>query len=140
MEWLPKDIIKFVTYPTPESMKLIEHYLKKNIKNLEGIGDSSLLDWSIDNYVNKNLFSSKIIDDLYLRIYKRPIFDGIREYINLNGCCIPGQRKIYCTVDGNFKICERVGEIPYIGNIETGVDLNIIRNIYLDGYNVTTTP
>lgn len=51
-----------------------------------------------------------------------------------NGCCIPGQRRLYVCTDGTYKVCERVGDSPSIGNIDNGVDTEAIKKYYLHEY------
>lgn len=138
LDWLPGGIDKFVTYPSDESVDCIRAYMHKN--NIprstaqEKAGDDSLLHWSDERYADKNLFSRKVLNEIYLRIYKRQIFCESVDAICMNGCCLPGHRRLYVTVNGDFKMCERVGEIPNIGNLETGIDLDTIRRRYLLEY------
>lgn len=51
-----------------------------------------------------------------------------------NGCCIPGQRRLYVYTDGTYKVCERVGDSPSIGNVDNGVDTEAIKKYYLHEY------
>ena len=51
-----------------------------------------------------------------------------------NGCCIPGQRRLYVCTDGTYKVCERVGDSPSIGNVDNGVDTEAIKKYYLHEY------
>jgi uncharacterized protein len=39
-----------------------------------------------------------------------------------NGICDPGGRRLFCTVDGELQVCERVGEGFTLGDVERGVD------------------
>lgn len=86
------------------------------------------------NLKKENRFTKKITEDSYLNIRKRMVFDTIMDSITMNGCCVPGQRKLYVTVNGEFKICERVGEIPNIGSLEQGIDIEKVKRIYIDDY------
>lgn len=97
------------------------------------------LDFSLSDYSHKHekqpgMFTEKLMTDSYLPIRKRAIFDVVMDSIRMNGCCVPGQRKLYVTVNGEFRICERVGKIPTIGNIENGIDIDKVKKIYIDGY------
>lgn len=49
------------------------------------------------------------------------------------GTCIPGE-KIYVTVDGEYKICEKINSVHKIGDVNTGLNLNQICKI-LNDYN-----
>ena len=53
---------------------------------------------------------------------------------SLHGNCIPGQRRLYVTVDGEFKPCERVGKCPSIGNYKNGMDVQSIYEHYIKNY------
>lgn len=51
----------------------------------------------------------------------------------LLGCCIPGQRRIYVTVDGDFKVCERIGKSPSLGNYKDGINTDgVVQNYFID--------
>lgn len=139
LTWLPLECVKFVTYPDEESMSTIHKYLEtqkllSKIKWSQTENDFSLLNYGHANAERKNIFTQKLVEDCYLPIRKRTVFDTIMDSITMNGCCVPGQRNVYITVDGKFKICERVGEIPDIGNLEEGIDVQKVKNIYLEGY------
>ena len=67
-------------------------------------------------------------DDL-LTVHKRPLFNSKTETIFLNGCCTPGQRKIFVSSEGKLHICERISSYMDIGDLENGVDYRRIDNI-----------
>lgn len=139
LKWLPSECVKFITYPDEESMDTIYKYLKRNnLLDKAGWGksglDFSLSDYSRLNSKKENSFTEKLLTDSYLPIRKRAIFDIIMDNIRMNGCCVPGQRKLYVTVDGKFKICERVGNIPVLGDIDTGIDIEKVKRIYIKEY------
>lgn len=139
LEWLPAECVKFITYPDEESMDTIYKFLQKNdLLDKAGWGktglDFSLSDYSRANSKNRNSFTEKLLTDSYLPIRKRAIFDVVMDNIRMNGCCVPGQRKLYITVDGNLKICERVGNIPILGNIDSGIDVEKVKKIYIEEY------
>lgn len=82
----------------------------------------------------KNPFTWNGILQNLRRIHSRRISGTpMKEYI-LNGCCTPGGRKLFVTVDGNFNICERMGKTPLTGNFEEGYDIDRIKKYYLDDY------
>lgn len=51
----------------------------------------------------------------------------IGEKIPLNGVCIPGIKKLYVDVEGNFCPCEKVYDRLIIGTVEKGID---IKRVY----------
>ena len=72
--------------------------------------------------------------ELY-RVANRAIAkEGVIDEGYLHGNCIPGQRRVYVTVDGNFRTCEEVGNIPALGNCNTGFDYDKSYQIYMEDY------
>lgn len=139
LSWLPEECVKLITYPDEESMDTIYKYLQKeNLSHkLDKINteyDFSLVEFNQANLEKQNRFTKRLVEDSYLHIRKRTVFDAVMDSITMNGCCVPGQRKLYVTVDGQFKICERVGEIPNIGSLEKGIDIEKAKRIYIDDY------
>ena len=65
------------------------------------------------------------------------------EQLPLNGCCYPGNRKLFVDTDGVYYMCEKFGRRVPIGDAEDGIDSEIIdqaidrfldiRNIYCRG-------
>lgn len=100
-----------------------------------------LLDWNIDkirtnpkSLNNNNLISKDSINKELFYIHKRLLIDEpIKSYF-MNGCCIPGARRLYVTVDGNFAMCERIGPAPFIGNVNDGLDFKAIKKHYFDDF------
>ena len=51
---------------------------------------------------------------------------------SMGGPCVPGQRKLFVTVDGDYLPCEKVSELCdgfKIGNIDSGVDPQKAKNV-----------
>ncbi|GAA0405044.1 radical SAM protein [Paenibacillus motobuensis] len=69
-----------------------------------------------------------------MRIHNRVITDEPLLGIHMNGCCIPGQRRLYVTTEGDFKVCERMSNSPYIGDIERGIDIEAVYRSYYEEY------
>lgn len=82
----------------------------------------------------RSLFSEATFIKGLLRIHRRTLTkEPVNDYW-MNGCCVPGSRKAYVTVDGNILPCERVGTIPFLGNVWEGFDLENIRKNYIEDY------
>jgi uncharacterized protein len=96
-----------------EIEELREKYIKNRINNKE---PSSL---------QKALF-----EKILITIHKRNI-NVLRDIAPANGICIPGQRKVFVSIDGKFFPCERIGEFRNfnIGDIERGLDLQKVKNL-----------
>lgn len=87
----------------------------------------------------RGLIVDGAIDKGMLAIHKRLLLDKPAEKYGMNGCCVPGQRRIYVTADGRFLLCEKVGNIPDIGNIQTGLDAKRIRKVYVEDFIAVAT-
>ncbi|MBU2615715.1 MAG: radical SAM protein [Nanoarchaeota archaeon] len=51
------------------------------------------------------------------------------EELMLDGCCYPGNRKLFVDTGGAFYMCERFGGRASIGNVSSGINLDIVNNI-----------
>jgi uncharacterized protein len=53
--------------------------------------------------------------------------------------CIPGERRAFLDVDGNYYICERVPQSPYlkIGDVNQGIDVAKIRQLLAEWVDLT---
>lgn len=80
------------------------------------------------------------IQNEYLRIQKRWLTKEPLDFMPMHGCCMPGMRRLYCTVDGNFKICERIGNSPYIGNVNDGISKHDMYEKYIKEYGEKVAP
>ena len=74
-----------------------------------------------------------MIKDLAI-IHKRLLSEKPVKNYGMNGCCVPGERRIYVTISGEFLLCEKVGNIPSIGNVNNGFYKERIRELYVDAF------
>jgi uncharacterized protein len=126
-----------ISYPQFETIPI-----EKVGKREELIEDEPLGKWAIESYASKykeqgafDVLVKNTVDKALLRIMRRPIFNEPQNAIHLNGCCIPGARKIYVNTEGYIAVCERVHNVlPYIGHIESGVDYDLVKTLFVDGY------
>jgi len=82
-----------------------------------------------------NPLARTIVETKLARIMQRPVLKNPSKKYHLNGCCIPAARRLFVTVDGKFKVCERLPEnAPTIGNVFDGVDINKVKRIYVNEY------
>jgi uncharacterized protein len=84
-----------------------------------------------DVFLN-DLFGSSI-----RRIHNRET-SNLGEAIYPNGICSPGIRRLFCTTEGAFTICERVNPGLIIGHIDTGIDVDAIYDIINKYISVST--
>jgi len=139
-EWLPPDtpIIcngvdngpKALHYILPQSSEEKQH-----TDSLEdAIGSWNDLKTN-DQEKHMPSFVDRTIAQELIRIHKRMISQKPVESYFVNGCCTPGQRKAYVSVEGDIFPCERVGNnIPSLGNVRTGFDFSKTKKFYVDDY------
>lgn len=94
--------------------------------------------WTMENMLdvdspNKLFTWSNTLKGL-LKIHKRGLSEVPMNKCSFNGCCIPGGRRLYITVEGYYHICERIGEAPVIGNVRNGINIEAIKRKYIDEY------
>ncbi|MBD3329959.1 radical SAM protein [Candidatus Peregrinibacteria bacterium] len=133
-EWLPKDVKCHITYPSPGTIE--EELWNTNFS----IEDASLLNWAqqiyFDAYPHKETLGliKSIVERPLTMILQRTIYDIPVDKYSLNGCCLPALRKLFINVDGKFHVCERIHEAPSIGNVESGIDIDLVKKQYIDDY------
>lgn len=143
--WIPQGAEKNVTYATyGRDQEGLTNIPKEDAIDLAE-GEEELIlydplgDWNNCKVIkdleeSSKLFTSKrSTDDMY-RIHNRRLTEEPVDNYSFNGCCIPGSRRLYVTVDGEFKLCERIGESPKLGNVEKGIDLEYVREKYIEDY------
>ena len=138
LPWLPKDIGVQITYPTPGTVQ------DENLST----EDKDLSAWAQEKYYEAfkdkgeaDTISKSIVEMPLAILYKRPVYQDPPEEFALNGCCIPAQRRLYVDVTGNFHLCERISsEAPTIGDVSSGIDIDLIKRLYIDEYARTSLP
>lgn len=91
-------------------------------------------DYMLKEYIHKLISGfprGKIVEaicsKIFLGIYQRLKFK-LSNMVIPQGQCIPGLRKTFVSVNGEYHMCEKVGESISIGNVEKGYDFkNIIE-------------
>lgn len=137
LTWLPEGMNITTSYAGRdewcEQTKLIPNI--DIIKNTMGFHDL-FGDWVFEKMrkEQKEILLGSMVKDALLDIHKRVIRDMPVIDCALNGCCVPGNRRLYVTVDGEFSACERIGNSPSIGNVEEGIDLERVKKYYIDDY------
>lgn len=67
-------------------------------------------------------FLENLYRDQFLKIYRRPIERRLPNFVSLNGCCMPGTRRLYVDCDGRFHMCERINNTIPIGDVDRGIE------------------
>ena len=82
----------------------------------------------------KKLFSNSNTQSNFIHIHDRIITKMPSGHYKLNACCMPCSRRLYITTKGNFKLCERIGNSPNIGNLDQGVDIASVKKYFVRDY------
>jgi len=131
LEWLPSDIQATLSYYSGPRLPGVNHD-----------EDKSLLQWAFDEYIQKmasgkkpHPFTFDLIEKFLAGFSQRIVYQNATDKFALNGCCIPGVRRIFSTVEGNYKLCERISDsAPKIGNVKDGIDINVLYDSYIKAY------
>lgn len=75
-----------------------------------------------------NGFVNSFFEKGMMILYKRPMvnLDGV---IHLTGMCTPGVRRLFVSPEGKFHICEKLGCLFPIGDVESGFDFDRILSL-----------
>ena len=147
LEWLPKDIVKkcdYVEYGSVREEDLSMKYAGDGDftgESLDGFTLDSIEGWALERDLADQDpigYVSGMIMDKLVRIHNRRQTQKPCENLRRNGCCIPGNRRVYVKTDGNLLLCEKVGDSPSIGNVFEGADLERITKYYIDGYDAAS--
>lgn len=136
LSWLPKELSIQTTYVEIEEDSELAHIFKDVHGEFEPYEIfSPLCDW-IDKQDEKkeDIFCKEYENEIYMYIHKRDISEKPIKGYSLSGCCVPGAQRLYVTVDGDYKVCERVNNAPILGNVHTGVDIQLVQKNYLNDY------
>lgn len=138
-DWLPSDIsvnASYVSYGryaeeyVMPNLEMDEEYAEKNI--------DPLVDWSIANHGEnagkERLFSKAQIQKNLHIVHRREIYEKPMGTYFFNGCCVPGARRMHVNVEGKFLPCERVGTVPYLGDVNNGFDYDCIKKYYVQDF------
>lgn len=110
---------------------------KMNSYSLDG-DPNPLWHWMTDKLKNSNveekekLLRYTNINRPLINIHNRFIFNKSNGYYPFNGCCVPGSRRLYVSTDGKFYACERIGLSPSIGNVDDGLNIQTIKDKYVN--------
>lgn len=116
---------------------MIFNYDNKNENNSYNSLDLSPLEsWAAEDFeingINSEYFG--LIDKELARVSNRLKSDDVIHGSYLHGNCLPGQRRLYVTTEGKFKTCEKVGNIPSLGDCISGYNYNENYEIYINKY------
>ncbi len=104
LTWFPKEIVKRISYVRPPSKREIAR-----VKQLKEVYSEPIGEWSLKKQLKDGervLFTNDFLERGLLSIHNRILAKTPIQKYQLNGCCYPGSRRLYVSVDGNFSICE----------------------------------
>lgn len=137
-EWLPKLTVtpSYASYGKNSS-----DYIVPNMKDdrfYSEIGVDPIMEWSVKKqngkYNEKTLFSNGQMSKNLHIIHRRDLTEEPMKEYYFNGCCVPGARRLHVNVDGIFLPCERVGEVPSLGHVDSGFNLDNIKKHYVNNF------
>lgn len=125
-------------------LPMLEFY-RENIQKVPGI--ITTIDWSdnsdfapekdendvkLFNEINfsDNLFARDYFKRSLWRMEHRTVRNGVKK--GFIGSCFPGEVKLFVKQNGNIGFCEQACEASVIGNVESGIEENVLRSIYSD--------
>lgn len=139
VDWLSDELQVSITYPHDESVPRSCHF--DGPARQQGLYDFSLANWVrkrfFKNYRMKHPhdpISGSVLQTKLARLVQRPVLKSPINASHLNGCCLPGSRKIYVTATGGMNLCERIGLAPSIGSVYRGIDAETLINKYIVEY------
>ena len=144
--WLPENITIRTSYMQGSNKKRVKKQgqgMTEMPENMETLEKSDPLEyWRLDKIcqqkdeeIKYNMNNSNLARIQHRIIAAEPI-----QFMEQNGCCAPGERRLYVTTAGKFHVCERIGESPVIGDVENGMNLEAIKKYYIDEYAKESLP
>jgi uncharacterized protein len=64
----------------------------------------------------------------FLRFYHRPK-TSLPDIIRPNGCCIPGERCIFVSIDGSLHVCEKMDDSYKIGDVDNWIEPLLVKEL-----------
>lgn len=125
-----------ISYPRPGTIPS-NRFSEKNL-----LEDKNLFTWASEiyekDYADKKTphpIVKSVLEKRLAKLYQRPIYSEPVNKYHLNGCCIPGVRKIFVSTNGDFHVCERISHgAPRIGDAFSGINIDAIKKIYIEDY------
>ena len=97
---------------------------KNNVIYNYTIHYSNELNEHLKNYLKKSI----------LGIHNRGLSNSPDSFIS---SCFPGEIELFVCYNGSLSFCEKMSRYPSIGNIYTGYDIKILKQIYCKLYELT---
>lgn len=148
LDWLPKEVVKKCDYVESGSLREedISHKYDGTgdyLENYDGFNMDPIAGWALNRNVTNNDpdgYAAGIGIDHLVRIHNRRRSDKPFQFIRRNGCCTPGNRRVYVRTNGTFSLCEKIGDAPEIGNVFNGANIENIKKYYIEDYQKQSLP
>ncbi|MFH0994234.1 MAG: radical SAM protein [Pseudomonadota bacterium] len=132
--WLPPDSVVMASYVDAQGTTFTQDHPVLEVQRVSARRINTIFarDFFLESILKNNPkqpLGQALYEKSLAKIKKRPVFSAPAETCHLNGCCLPGVRKVFVDPDGQLKICERVHQTPYIGNINDGYDFPVVLNL-----------
>lgn len=141
---LPNDTFIHYNYvekgTLPETYRVSEEldYMANDFMNYPFQKTDPMKYWAMNKICNSNnkdeWFLSSIEKNDLVNINTHYLFEKPANLLKRNGCCTPCAKRLYITVEGDFHVCERVGEAPSLGSLSKGVNLRNIKTYFIKEY------
>lgn len=147
LEWLPKNISATFSYVSKEKtsvsyegidskreneMRCYEQEHPGSFDPVTYLAGERLMEGSNDTY--SQFGRDDLVKELKVIHNRLLVNDPSKNIYTLNGCCTPGERRLYVTVDGKYMVCEKIGPSPFIGDVKNGLNLSAIKQHFVDEY------
>lgn len=131
LSWLPPAVDVRISYPN------FVTYPADQIQEVETLGQ-----WAESRFReayrrggNLPPLVRGLVEKTYAQLVQRAIFPRREERFFLNGCCVPGVRKVYVSTGGELLLCEKVyANAPALGDVWRGLDEERVRRVFITEY------
>jgi len=105
------------------------------VEDWSNCGRPELLRQCEANLIEKNgltRFLERFFELEFYQIYNRNVCAGFPAGIHMNGCCFPGQRRLFVSCDGTLFVCERLDDGYPLGSVDEGLRVENIKKLIED--------
>jgi len=142
LPWLPREMETRIAYPHYGSLPM-EQYSQGELQE-----DKPLFDWSKANFIDTmgkkdevSPIARGVIEKDLAQFMQRQIFNEPVDKYYLNGCCVPGVRKVFINVAGDILLCEKIyNNVPPMGTIYSGIDIKLVEEMFVRQYAEESLP
>jgi uncharacterized protein len=122
--WLPRDISIQPNYVDTEFTDFLEKYdcdpSESVYHRSRKRAFSTFRGECIGGTPRKTPLVFSFIEPAMLKVYNRRVYNPPRTFYPLNGCCIPGNRRVFVSHDGKLWLCEKADGCPWRGSVVSG--------------------